>query len=284
MHAVREGRIHASGAELFVRRVGGGALGGSVLVAVGGGLGLSHELLRGLESIASASLEVVNYDPRGVGRSSVGFATARALDVAIDDLDAVRTALGSKRMHVLGHFWGGLVAALYAARYPDRTTSLTLVDCAPPTDAELARAMMRKSNRLIEYQRRGLVPVDLPNLEDNPAERLLAEWPIYFADPRHLGARTLGGAGFRPEAASVMLASLGSFDFRRELARIAAPTLHVATAVPFGYAMADAVALAMSAAPSRRIMLTTAGHLPFVEDPLPLLAEVADFLADRRFS
>jgi pimeloyl-ACP methyl ester carboxylesterase len=280
----RETHVRADGAELFVRQVGGQSAGAEALVAIHGRPGLSHEPLRALETLASTNLAVVNYDQRGVGRSSGEIDASRAFDQAIGDLDAVRAALGCDRMHVVGHFYGGLVAALYAARHPGRTASLALVDSIPPSAHELAEAVRRRDARLAEYQRRGLVPVDLPKIEDDPIGRLLAQWPIYFADPTHPGAWTLAGARFRPEAASAMSSSLRSYDFRRELASVSTPTLHVATSVPYGYPMSESMAAVMSRAPSRRVLLTTAGHFAFVENPAPLLAQIEELiLANRAF-
>jgi pimeloyl-ACP methyl ester carboxylesterase len=269
-----ETHVRADGAELFVRRVGGQSAGAEVLIAVHGSPGLSHEPLRALEALASTNLAVVNYDQRGIGRSSGEIDASRAFDQATGDLDAVRAALGWDRIHVLGHFYGGLVAALYAARHPQRTASLALVDSIPPSSDELAEAVRRRDDRLAEYQRRGLVPADLPKIEDDPTGRFLVQWPIHFADPTHPGAWTLAGARFRPEAASAMRASLRSYDFRGELASVSTPTLHVATSVPYGYSMPEAMAAVMSRAPSRRVLLTTAGHLAFVENPAPLLAQL----------
>jgi pimeloyl-ACP methyl ester carboxylesterase len=277
-----EGLVRVGGVDLFVRTVGTTTRSPAVLVAVHGRPGLSHESLRSLETLASANLAVVNYDQRGVGRSTGEVDPVRAFEESVEDLDAVRAALGSDRIHVVGHFCGGLLAALYAARYPARAASLTLVDSIPPTAPELALALRRKDARLAEYQRRGLVPGDLPTFEDDPTGRLLSEWPIYFVDPRHPGAWTLGGARFRPETAFNVCSSLRSYDFRTELASISTPTLHVATAVPYGYDMSDGMAAVMNLAPSRRVLLTTAGHLPFVENPGPLLAQLAEFIAAHR--
>jgi proline iminopeptidase len=277
-----ECRVRVRTAELFVRKVGGESPSAGALVAIHGTPGLSHEPLQVLETLASANLAIVNYDQRGVGQSTGEVDAARAVDEAVEDLEAVRASLGSDRIHVIGHFWGGLLAALYAARNPSRTASLTLVDSIPPSSDELAEAQRRKDDRLAEYQRRGLVPADLPTIEDDPTGRLLAQWPIYFVDPRHPAAWTLGGARFRPEVALAMASSLRSYDFRRELARVTTPTLHVSTSVPYGYGMADAMAGVLVAAPSRRVLLTTAGHLPFLENPDPLLAELERFVASHR--
>jgi alpha-beta hydrolase superfamily lysophospholipase len=40
----------------------------------------------------------------------------------VSDQEAVRRTVELDAVHVLGHSWGGLVAALYAARYPEHTS------------------------------------------------------------------------------------------------------------------------------------------------------------------
>jgi pimeloyl-ACP methyl ester carboxylesterase len=171
-----------------------------------------------------------------------------------------------------------LLAALYAARHPQGVRSLVLVDSLPPAHSELELARTFEHDRLAAYQARGLVPAELPSIEDDPAGWLLARLPIYFVDPRHPGARTLGGARLSPKPAAAACLALRAYDVRDELARVRTPTLHVTTPVPFGYAMGEAMANALTNAPARRVRLTTAGHLPFVEAPAPFLSVLTRFL------
>lgn len=74
-----------------------------------------------------------------------------------DDIEAVRRALGIERFALLGWSYPGFVAALYAARYPERVSHLVLVCPVPPwrdpalpppsVDPEVARQIeeLRKS-------------------------------------------------------------------------------------------------------------------------------------------
>jgi pimeloyl-ACP methyl ester carboxylesterase len=105
-------------------------------------------------------------------------------------------------------------------------------------------------------------------------------WPIYFVDPRHPAARTLGGARFGARAAATANAALDRYDVSAAVARVVAPTLHLIAAVPFGAAMGEAMARAMVAAPSRQVTLASAGHLPFVEQPEAFAAPTTAFLEE----
>jgi proline iminopeptidase len=55
-------------------------------------------------------------EPRGVGRSGGG---PHSMDRAIEDLEAIRIAVGVERWTVLGHSWGCDLAVRYALDHPD---------------------------------------------------------------------------------------------------------------------------------------------------------------------
>jgi pimeloyl-ACP methyl ester carboxylesterase len=75
----------------------------------------------------------VFYDQRGSGRS-LGDHKGQTFTLKdqIDDLEALRAHLGYEHIDLLGHSWGGFLAKAYAAVYPHRVSSLTLVDSMSP--------------------------------------------------------------------------------------------------------------------------------------------------------
>jgi class 3 adenylate cyclase len=76
------------------------------------------------EELGSFS-RLVQLDKRGMGVSDRprGVPT---LEAQMDDVRAVMDAIGSERAGVFGSFQGGLVGALFAATYPERTRALVL--------------------------------------------------------------------------------------------------------------------------------------------------------------
>jgi proline iminopeptidase len=50
----------------------------------------------------------------------------------VEDLEAVRLAFHLDRLTLLGHSWGGGLAVLYAARYPEQVRRMVLVGPVPP--------------------------------------------------------------------------------------------------------------------------------------------------------
>jgi proline-specific peptidase len=96
------------------------------LVVLHGGPGMPSPYLSGLAALA-ADRDVVLYDQLGCGRSErpadPGLWTVPR---AVAEVEAVRTALGVQRMHLLGHSWGGFLAVAYASQHPDRVASAVL--------------------------------------------------------------------------------------------------------------------------------------------------------------
>lgn len=77
-------------------------------------------------------VRLVVLDQRGCGRSANLDAEAElGLDATLDDLEALRRHLGIERWTVLGHSFGGLLAAAYALRHPDSTAGVILVETTP---------------------------------------------------------------------------------------------------------------------------------------------------------
>ena len=76
----------------------------------------------------------LTYDRAGFGWSERGPLPRTAGTIA-DELDALLRRLDEPPPYVLvGHSFGGLVMRIYAARHPDRTAALILVDPAQPED------------------------------------------------------------------------------------------------------------------------------------------------------
>ena len=83
-------------------------------------------------ALARAGYRAVAPDMRGYGDTS---RPARIEDYALqtlgDDLAALVAAFGERKAHVLGHGWGGIVAAEAALSHPDSVDRLILVNGPP---------------------------------------------------------------------------------------------------------------------------------------------------------
>ncbi len=110
------------------------------LVMIHGGPGGSHAAF--LDALAlSDERAVILYDQLDSGRSDhPGDPANWTVPRFVDEVAAVRAALGIRRWHVLGHSWGGTIALEYGARRPRGLASLILASPLVSTRSWLADA------------------------------------------------------------------------------------------------------------------------------------------------
>jgi proline iminopeptidase len=126
--AATEAFVGVGRSRLYVRSIGRGR----PLVVLHGGPDFDHEYLLPEFDALAEDLRVVLYDARGRGRSFRGEGPDDvSLASELDDLEAVRAWIGAERIAVLGHSFGGLLAAAYAVHHPERVSHLILYHTAP---------------------------------------------------------------------------------------------------------------------------------------------------------
>jgi pimeloyl-ACP methyl ester carboxylesterase len=82
---------------------------------------------RFLERLASMG-RLICFDQRGSGLSDPVAIETLSLEQWMDDVRVVMDEVGSERATLLGVAGGGMLSALYAATYPQRTSALVLVN------------------------------------------------------------------------------------------------------------------------------------------------------------
>lgn len=215
----------ADSVRLYVREIGAG----EPVVVLHGGFGAEHGyLVPALQSLADRT-RFVFYDQRGSLRSPA--APARiTVPAHIADVDRLRQSLGLKRVTLVAHSMGTLLAMLYLDAHPDRVKGLVLLGAIPPATGpggsdslfagvnRAATAMGDRPERLAEQRRLGL---HRPNLSDREATHA---WRIQFAAVNlyHVDRwRQMEGAGrvfYSQQAASAAAKTMpGSWDFRPRL-------------------------------------------------------------------
>ena len=119
-----EGHIDVPGGQVWYKVVGSGE---SVpLLTLHGGPGGGHDYLEPLNALASER-PVVFFDQLGCGKSDTpDDVSLWRIDRFVDEITAVREALGLDRIHLLGHSWGGWLAIEYMLGAPSGVVSLTL--------------------------------------------------------------------------------------------------------------------------------------------------------------
>ncbi len=122
----REVMVPVQGGRVYVRINGDVGNGRPPIVFLHGGPGSAHWYFLNATALAN-DRAVILYDQLDSGRSDhpgdpANWTVARF----VSELDAIRTALGVKRWHVLGASWGGTVALEYAALRPPALASVIL--------------------------------------------------------------------------------------------------------------------------------------------------------------
>lgn len=94
-------------------------------------LGASLEMWDDQFESLSERYELIRYDARGHGKSTVGSAADIPLSQLADDALAVLDACGIARAHVCGLSLGGMTAMQIALQAPDRVLKLVLCNTSP---------------------------------------------------------------------------------------------------------------------------------------------------------
>jgi pimeloyl-ACP methyl ester carboxylesterase len=151
-----EGYVEVNGVRLWHRITGDGE---PVVQIHGAGFG--HFNFDPVTPELATRFRVIDYDMRGYGQSDRPH-QAYDMEVWADDVVGLLDALGIDAAHVHGTSMGGMVAIVFAGKYPERTTSV-VINCAA--------AKLGMTGRLIFKNW-----IDIARLDpDGPGSRLLAE-------------------------------------------------------------------------------------------------------------
>lgn len=226
-----------------------------------------------LQGLASFS-RVVMFDKRGVGLSDpVALAPPPTIESWVEDLTAVLDAVGVQRAAVAASDSAALIAVLFAAIHPDRTTALVLVNAtarvkrAPDYPIGVPDHVLERL--LVEYEERwGTATPDIgirnPSLADSDASRA---W-----------VRRYSRATASPGTIMPMLRMLLETDVRAVLPAIRVPTL-VLHRADDAYLRADHGRYLADHIPGARyVELPGRDHTPDIGDADAVLAEMQSFL------
>jgi proline iminopeptidase len=256
------------------------------LIVINGGPGYdSQQTFRGLRGLASSSRRVVAYDQRGVGRTTAPISATGLVDYTLDafvaDLEALRVRLHVDKIDLLGHSFGALVAAAYAAVHPDRVRSLVLASGLPMSVKAQSEGDARFAARLAQLQRRRIVPRAIPFSCAQSDDVLL---PVYLGNPKRV--REIRGRlgpfrcddGVGSEVNDSILRDPRRHQLELALARYRGPALVIIGARdPFGAAWVDDNAAPLIHARLTKRVLRNAGHMIWLESPA-FLPTVRTFL------
>jgi DNA-binding SARP family transcriptional activator/pimeloyl-ACP methyl ester carboxylesterase len=227
-----------------------------------------------LNQLASFS-RLILFDKRGTGLSDP-VSGPPTFEELMDDARAVMDAVGSQRAAVLGYSEGGLLAALFAATYPERTEALILwdtfarvaVDPEDEPDSERWLELRRLALEAIEHWGEGrFLHVVAPTVAANAEIR------------RRFGL--FERAAVSPAMVRSLWDAIERSDIRPVLPTIHVPTLvidHAGEVKPphGGRYLAEQI-------PGTRFVETEGpDHLPLIGDMTSVAKEVEEFLTGIR--
>ncbi|MBM9504309.1 alpha/beta fold hydrolase [Actinacidiphila acididurans] len=264
---------HASGTGPALVCLPGGPMRASVYLGDLGGLPAHRRLIR--------------LDLRGTGESALPDDPASyRCERLVADVEALREHLGLERLDLLGHSAGANLAAMYAARHPERvgrlvlvTPSVRAVGIAIDTDLRLRTAELRKGEQWF--------PAAFAALEELMAGRQSEElWQTaapFFHGRWDAAARALHAADEEQtngaaEAVFTQESAFDPADTRAGLARFGGSVLLLAGEVDLNTPPSAVAEYAGLFPHAELVVQPGAGHYPWLDDPERFTASVAGFL------
>jgi pimeloyl-ACP methyl ester carboxylesterase/DNA-binding CsgD family transcriptional regulator len=164
---------------------------------------------------------LIRYDPRGSGLSDRSVDDF-SLDAWINDLESVVNAAGLRRFPLIGLCQGGVVAAAFAARHPERVSRLILYDSylAGAYAAGVGKGMQKQAHTLSEM-------IELGWGRDAGAFREVFA-NLLMPDATREQLRWIGELQRRSASAvnaRKLWDAFNNFDIRAEAAELRTPTL-----------------------------------------------------------
>jgi pimeloyl-ACP methyl ester carboxylesterase len=259
---------------------------GPTLVCLPGGPGRATSYLGDLGGLDKVRT-LVMLDSRGTGDSQVpADESSYRVDRLVEDVEALRKHLGLRTLDLLAHSAGSNVATLYAAAYPSRLSTLTLVTgmlrVAGLTPTGVEESLAKRSSEPW-YAAAMDADAQLDALDDDADPNLVKE----------LEERTKPFGYGRWDAAAKAHADAESEQFSeaarsgfwngydkdpaglaKRLEQVAAPVLVIVGGVDIVPDHAASEAGAALFPTSRLVTIPGGGHFPWLDDPEAFVAAV----------
>jgi proline iminopeptidase len=280
---------------------------GSRVVVVHGGPGIpTPKAWTGLHSLTNR-FAFTYYHQRGCGRSTRPFERlppgntyhrmrllhrTLGLPAQIGDIERLRRVWGEERLTLIGHSFGGLIATLYAAEFPERVRALVLVAPAPlvvmpPEDGGLLEEVRRllpaaEQARYQAFLDRYLDFRHILDSDERSVASLNSEFGEFYARAARLHGIDLPGQAFPEDGGGFVVAalylSLGQrHDWSAILRDVPAPVLVVHGERDLQSEQASRSYCAHL--PHTRFeVIRGAGHFPFEDRPEAFAAVIGGFL------
>jgi len=283
LHTEKAASVEIDETALYCVTLGAGV----PLVVMHGGMGFDHTYFRPWLDPLSEKAELIYYDHRGNGRSSL-MESYDGFDAAtwVSDADALRARIGHEKIILLGHSAGGFIAQEYALRFGDRLSGLILCNTAPALDYPEVM-MANAKTRATDKQFSSLVRAFTERYDDETFRKLTAEiLPVYFRNYNEdAGRRFIEHIRFNVAPAWYCSSRwFPVFNTLDQLDGIKVPTLIIAGREDWVMpATQGSERLHSGIAGSELVIFAESGHFPFIEEREKFLEVVGDWIERHRY-
>jgi len=296
VYPVQEGFVDVGGLMIYYKILGRGA----PLMIVHGGPGASHDYFLPYLLPLARTNRLIFIDERGSGRSSkLEDVHGYTVENMVEDVEAVRVALGLRKISLLGHSAGGVLAQAYALKYQKNLTHLILASTFSST-SELNKVFVRMKENMSPELRDRIDKMEAAGLYGRgkgyengryTPEYLIAAWGEGYFPYLY---RNRPDPNYDPIASGVMAwdlyremwgehgefivdGNLKSVEYTEKLATIHVPTLitvgdHDECDPSMSRAMQETISH------SKLVVLPKSGHMTFVDQTEMYLKAVDDFV------
>jgi pimeloyl-ACP methyl ester carboxylesterase len=245
--------------DLSIHYYQGGPSNGETILMIHG-FGASKDNWLQFARYFTADYQVIALDLPGFGDSSKPYASYD-VGTQVERLAAFTQALKIKKLHLIGNSMGGHISALYAARYPEQTLSVALLDNAgidSPQKSELIERLERgEPNPLI---------VKTQQQFDQLLELIFFEVPSMPERLKHyLAARSIANSAFNERIFAQLVSRY--IPLEPELPKIQAPTLLLWGAQDRVLDVSSIEVMQPLLQRPSVVIMQNCGHAPMIERP-----------------
>lgn len=288
----QQGFISVLGEKLYYQRCGTLGRRTPIMVLHGGpGMDQSYLLPQMLE--LAKYRDVVFYDQRGSGKSSTQPLDPGQINMKrfVQDLEAVRKYFGFQKMILLGHSWGGGLAAEYAITYPEHVAALILIDSIPMTlkgmkvfDQDYARRVEAIQEQLDHLEHSSSFQQGNPHVVEEYYRMIFETYCFKKNDAQKITlqfSKATATNGQKIEKIFEENFFSKPYDLRPQLHQLTIPVLIIhgdQDPVPVETALETNDALTNSTL----VILKNCGHFSYIEQPKKCFGAMSKFLKDNR--
>ena len=256
---------------------------GSPILLLSGGPGISSDQLSDVSERLSKSYRCILFDQRGTGKSQTNpmDSTTINLNQAVNDITSLLKAQNIKKVTIVGHSWGAMLAISYAIKYPDHIAKLILIGpgALELSDYKLIQASI--ASRATEAQKIFIKQVEDSIANHTASKELMRAYgrtftQFLFYDT--LKMRSLEGRA-NPSTRDLMISDLFriNYNVKSRIAELDMPLLVVCGRQdPVGTIATPSVEKLNKKA--KISWIENCGHFPWLEKPDAFYLELFNFL------